>query len=144
MYNIIKNVVQAGNFELSDILKKIDVVWLKGDISDEQRSELIALAQEKATPQNSLNFIKKIEEMDKRIVALEAKLAEGDSSDTESGDVDEGETPSAETYPEFEVGKWYYTGDKITFNGKNYECAAPQGTPCVWNPVDYPPYWKEI
>ena len=75
MYNIIKNVVQAGNFELSDILKKIDVVWLKGDISDEQRSELIALAQEKATPQNSLNLIKKIEEL-KEAVGIKKTIAD--------------------------------------------------------------------
>ncbi len=144
MYSIVKNVAQAGNFELSDMLKKIDVIWLKGNINDEQRSELIALAQEKATPQNSLDLVKKIEELDKRIVALEERLAAGDSSDSESGDVEEGETPSVESYPEFVIGKWYYTGDKITFNGKNYTCTAPSGTPCVWNPDDYPPYWQEI
>ena len=138
MYNIVKDVAQAGNFELSDMLEKINVIWLKGDISYEQRSELIALAQEKATPQNSLDLVKKIEELDKRIVALENKLAAGDSG------VEEGETPSVEKYPEFVIGKWYYTGDKITFNDKNYTCTAPSGTPCVWNPDDYPPYWQEI
>lgn len=143
MYNIIKNVAQTGNFELSDMLKKIDTFWLKGDITEEQRSELIALAQAKATPQNSLDIIKKIGELEKRIAELENKLSASDS-DTESGDTDEGETPSVETYPDFEVGKWYYTGNKITFEGKNYECTAPNGTPCVWNPADYPPYWQEI
>lgn len=138
MYSIVKNVAQAGNFELSDMLKKIDVLWVKGDINDAQRSELIALAQEKATPQNSLDLIKKIEDLDKRIVALENKLAAGDS------DAEEGETPTVESYDEFVIGKWYYTGNRITWEGKNYECTAPAGTPCVWNPDDYPPYWQEI
>lgn len=143
MYGIIKNVAQTGNFELSDMLKKIDIIWLKGEINDKQRSELIELAQNKAKPQNSLDIIKKLEELDKRVVELENKLSANDS-DTESGNVGEVETPSIETYPDFEVGKWYYTGDKITFEDKNYKCTAPQGTPCVWNPVDYPPYWQEI
>lgn len=128
MYDIIKSVIVSGIYELSDILKKIDTIWVQGDISDEQRTELIDLAREKANVQNSVDLAKKIEELDKRVNALE------------QGTPDE----PTEEYPEYVVGKWYYNGDKISYNGKNYVCIAPEGVVCVWNPDEYPAYWEEI
>lgn len=128
MYEIIKSVIISGIYELSDILKKIDTIWVQGDISDEQRTELIDLAREKANVQNSVDLAKKIEELDKRVNALE------------QGSSDE----PTEEYPEYVVGKWYYNGDKISFNGKNYVCIAPEGVVCVWNPDEYPAYWEEV
>lgn len=41
MYSIILSVINAGSFELTDILRKIDTLWLKGDIDDDRRTELI-------------------------------------------------------------------------------------------------------
>ena len=49
-----------------------------------------------------------------------------------------------ESYLEFVAGKWYYTGDRIAFEGKNYECIAPEGVVCVWSPLEYPVYWVKI
>ena len=40
------------------------------------------------------------------------------------------------------VGKWYYNGDKCSFEGVNYVCIAPEGATCVWSPKDYPAYWE--
>lgn len=42
---------------------------------------------------------------------------------------------------EYVVGKWYYRGDKILFNGSSFTCIAPKGVVCVWSPLDYPLYW---
>ena len=141
MYKIIKNVAQEGKFELSDLLKKIDTFWVKGNITDEQRTELQKLAQDKANPQNSVDVLQKLEEMDKRIKTLEAIINAG--NDTEPDVEGEGETPAVEEYPAFVVGKWYYGGDKITFEGNKYICIAPEGSVCVWNPTDYPAYWEK-
>lgn len=41
-------------------------------------------------------------------------------------------------------GKWYYRCDKVTYNGKQYECTVPEGQVCVWSPEAYLTYWKEI
>ena len=38
----------------------------------------------------------------------------------------------------------YHRGDKITFNGKKYECIAPEGVAVVWDPATYPAYWQEV
>ena len=35
----------------------------------------------------------------------------------------------------------YHVGDKITYNGKHYECIFDG---CVWNPDEYPAGWKEV
>ena len=129
MYDIIKSVIVSGVYELSDMLKKIDTVWLQGDISDEQRTELMEMARENANPQNSIDLAKKVEELDKRVKALEEKK-EPDPSEEE-------------VIPEYVVGKWYYKGDKITYNGEVYVCIAPEGVVCTWNPDEYPPYWEK-
>lgn len=137
MYNIIKTVITTGNFELTSILKKIDTVWIESKITDEEKLELILLAQDKANPQHSMDLIKKVEELDKEIKAIKALLA---SNDEEA----DGEEPTEENYEPFVDCKWYYAGDKIAFDGKNYECIAPDGVVCVWSPSAYPTYWKEI
>ena len=41
----------------------------------------------------------------------------------------------------YTAGKWYYRGDKVSFDGKVYTCIAPGGVACVWTPSEYPIYW---
>ena len=131
MYDVIKNVILSGKYELADMLKKIDTIWIQGDITEEEKTELTELARENANTQNSIDVISKLEELDKRVKALEKNKPSEDE-------------PTEEEYPEYVAGKWYYKGDKISFNGKHYECIAPDGAVCTWNPDEYPPYWKEI
>lgn len=53
--------------------------------------------------------------------------------------------PEIVVYPEYvqPLGSHdaYQTGDKISYNGKNYECLIDN---CVWNPTTYPAAWQEI
>lgn len=53
MYEIIKSVIESGQYELNDMLKKINTIWVQSDITDEEKTELITLAQNKANPENS-------------------------------------------------------------------------------------------
>lgn len=132
MYEVIKNVIESKRYELSDILTKIDTIWLQGSITDEQKAELVNMARENANVQNSMDILAKLEELDKRVKALEDAQASTDKEPTDT------------TYPEYEVGKWYYKGDKVTFEGKVYECIAPEGQVCTWSPSEYPAYWEEV
>ena len=140
MYKMVKNVIEQGNFELSDILKKIDTFWVKGNVTEEERTELIELAQIKANPQNSVDIMRKLEELDMRVKEIEKYIRE--SEDTETPDIDTEPEISTVEHPEFEIGKWYYAGDTISFEDKVYTCVAPEGAVCVWSPKDYPMYWK--
>jgi hypothetical protein len=142
MYTITKNVIESGNYELSDMLKKLDTLWVQGSITDAEREELMALAREKANVQNSMDVIAKLEELDKRVKALED--AEKNSDTSESEEETETVEPTEPTYPEYTAGKWYYSGDKVSFGGKVYECIAPEGVVCVWSPSEYSAYWEEL
>ena len=137
MYKITKNVIEMGGFNLTDILRKIDSLWIKGSITDDERADLYNMARFKAKVKDSVDMVAVIADLEARIVALEAKL-EG-AEDVAPEDIEE-----SVSYEEFIVGKWYYTGNRITFEGKNYVCIAPEGTVCVWSPTDYPSYWEEV
>ncbi len=53
MKTIIENVILSGRFELSDMLKKIDTLWIQGELTDKDKDVLFRLVQDKATPENS-------------------------------------------------------------------------------------------
>lgn len=149
MYEIIKNVINSGRFELTDIMKKIDTIWLQGDITDEEKTELIALAREKADPENSYAPLQKqIDNLYEIVGNLDTGLKAVTDRVTklEGGEI-EPEPPSTE-YPEYKqpTGSHdaYYKGDKVTFKGKKYICIAPDDYAVVWNPEEYPAYWQLV
>lgn len=135
MYETIKSIIEMGDYDLSWIILNIKKNCSRGDLTNEQEKELIALAQEKA--EVSFEEKEKIEDLDKRLTELEKRvnlIEEGEPQ----------EPPVEEDYPEYVVGKWYYNGDKVTFGGEKYTCIAPAGQVCVWSPTDYPVYWQKV
>lgn len=142
MYEIVKNVIQSGRYELSDMLKKIDVIWLRGDLDDSQKTELVSLAQSNADPENSYASVQKqidnlytnIGEMGQAILDLTNRV-----TTLEGGKVPE--VPEEE-WPEWKAPTGahdaYKVGDKITFKGKHYICKM---NGCVWSPEVYPDGW---
>lgn len=139
MFDVILSVINTGIFELSDILVKIDILWLKGDVDDDQRTELIDAAREKADP--SASYAPLQEQVDKLADDLAALVARVTA--LEGG----GEEP-AEEYPAYVqptgAHDAYHKGDKVTYNGTKYTCIAPEGVACVWNPDAYPAYWQAV
>lgn len=127
MKNIFDNVIEQGNFDLADVLAKIEKYHIEGRLSDLDKDELIRKARYKANPFYRTDIVAKLLELEERVRKLE-----------------HGETPDApsEGYPEYVAGKWYYAGDKISYGGKNYVCVAPDGAVCTWNPDEYPSYWN--
>lgn len=128
MYEIVKNVIFSGRYDLSALLCKIDTLWVQGDLTDEQKTELVSLAQEHADASGSVSILRKLEELDLRVTALEQRET----------------TQTPEEYPEYVIGKWYYNGDKITCDGDKYVCIAPEGQVCTWSPFEYPAYWEKV
>lgn len=129
-----KNVfIEAMNevFDLSAMLAKIDYHHIRGNLTDAEREELYALARTKANPMGGVDIMAKLQDHEARIKALEENRG---SAEDNSG---------AEVIPEYQVGKWYYAGDKVTFSGAAYICIAPEGAVCTWSPAEHPAYWKE-
>ena len=45
MYDDIVKVIQAGGYNLADLLHRIDVIYISGKLTDEQREQLYTLAR---------------------------------------------------------------------------------------------------
>lgn len=132
MYEIFKNILNGKDYELVDILNKIDEYYIKSKLSKEEKEELEDEARQNAIPENSYADLQtQIDKLAERISVLEAKIN------------DDGE--STEEYPEFVQPSGahdaYHVGDKITYNGKHYECIY---NGCVWTPDAYPAGWKLV
>ena len=53
MYEIIKNEILKGNYELKDILYKINRIWIENAITEKEKEELEQIARENAEASNS-------------------------------------------------------------------------------------------
>lgn len=139
MYEIFKNALK-GDYELVDMLNKIAEYYIKGNLSKEEKEELEEDARTNANPVNSYVPLKEqLNEAFERIKSLEGRVSilEGNNPEEPSEPVEE--------YPEYVkptgAHDAYNIGDKITYNGKHYECIFDE---CVWNPDEYPQGWKEF
>ena len=76
MYDIVKSVILSKDYELKDMLKKINTIWLQGDLTDEQYNELLELARTNADTTHSVDVMKKLNDLEKRVSMLEHKLGD--------------------------------------------------------------------
>ena len=130
MKKLFENVIARGGYDLGVMLKKIDSYHVEGKLTDDEKDELYAQARAGAKTEASVDVLAKLEELEARVRVLE----EGGGSSGSGADEPEAYVP----------GKWYYAGDRVTFEGKRYACIAPQGVVCVWSPGEYPAYWEVL
>jgi hypothetical protein len=136
VYQIIKDVLTSGRYELADMLTKIDTIWLQGDLDDDQRTELVQLARTNADPEQSYAPISaQLTALADRIKALETRVTalEGDSTEPEPEEWPAWVQPTG-------AHDAYNTGDKVTFEGRHY-ISRIDGN--VWSPAVYPDGWEE-
>ena len=158
MYEIFKSVITSKSYNLEQVIKKINTRWVEDTLTEEQREELIALAQTNADPsQSNAPLQKQIEEISKKQIALEDTVEKLSATvqkikeTVESGGtvVPDPEPPVTEEYPAWEPYNGippvpYQVGSKVTHNGKKWESMIPNN---VWEPgafgVDQN-IWKEV
>lgn len=138
MYQIIHDVITSKRYELNDILTKIDTIWVQGDLTEDERDELMELARTNADPEQSYAPLQaQIDQAFAAIKALEARVAA-----LEAGESPE-PAPEPDEWPEYVqptgAHDAYQTGDKVTWNGKHY-ISKMDGN--VWNPDAYPAGWE--
>lgn len=140
------------------MIKKINIRWVEDILTEEQREELITMAQTNADPnQSNAPLQKQIEEISKKQIALEdtveklRAMVQKIKETVESGGtvVPDPEPPITEEYPAWEPYNGippvpYQVGSKVTHNGKKWESMVPNN---VWEPgafgVDQN-IWKEV
>ena len=147
LYGIIKQVIESKDYKLSEITGRIEKRCFEGRISEEERDELLAMAnqnasadKEKAAMQNQIDALFGIVGE----LALEIKaLKEGAGKTPE-------ETPEeTEEYPQWQ--RWngidkipYQTDSKVTHNGVKYISMVDNN---IWEPGApgvYENIWKKV
>ena len=137
MYDVFVSVINKGGYKLDEMLERIKLYAAEGKLTIEEMEALEKLAREKASVKGETDVFAKLEDLESRVRALEAKHA--DTEDEPPTD-ENGDTIIADYVP----GRWYYAGDVVMWNGEAYVCVAPEGVVCVWSPTDHPSYWEKM
>lgn len=151
MFDIIKNVIQSGRYELADILKKIDTTWIQGDVTDDEKDTLVELARTNATP--DMGYMK----LEERVQSLEGAMSEAsrvifilqEQVERLGAEPIDPPEPSDDEYPDWHqptgAHDAYYKDDKMTYtDGKKYICIAPDGYGVTYGPDMLPDMWQLV
>lgn len=140
MKELFINVINNGDYSLRDMLKKINLSYIKSELTDDEKVELEEMARNNAKAINDYAPIEeRLEDAFRRIEALENKVKALEG--TETDEPVEGE----EEYPPFKqpLGGHdsYMIGDKCSENGKKYVSLIDGNN---WSPSVYPQGWEEV
>ena len=127
IYKIMTDVLHSGNFDLGEKLESIQYYQVHGELTIEQMEELISLARENAQPQYDPE--NDISQLLDRLHALEERVAKLEGTEV------------MEKYPEYEVDRWYFSGEGVTFEGTKYTCIAKK---TKFSPAEKPKDWQEV
>lgn len=154
MFDEVKKYIEGGEYELADILHRIDILYVGASLTDDEREQLIEMARENANPANSLDPIEsRVEKIEVFVAELKATVeanAEGMAVVKEvleklGQQVVVPEPEPADEWPEYVQPSGahdaYKVGDQVTFSGKRYTCKMDG---CVWDPVTYPTAWEYV
>ena len=154
MFKTFENVIKNIDFDLRDMLDKIDEKYIENRLTKEEKLQLEEMARASAKAVNSYEDIqKRIDEVSEKLDLLEETVnanAKGmsalkDTIEKMGGSITEPTPEPVEEYPEYVqptgAHDAYKIGDKITFEGDKYECLMDN---CVWSPIEYPNAWKKV
>lgn len=138
METIIRDTINTGRFNLTELIRKINKLYVEDVLTDAQRDELIAQAQSHADPHQSYGkwqdaidgIMENIRALTERVTALDG----GASS-----------PPPEDEYPPYTQRYGhnpYQVGDKMTYtDGKRYINKQPNN---VYPPDVMPSYWELV
>lgn len=74
MYEIIKNYIKTETYNLEELTRKIDKMFIEDKLTEAERDELILLATENARDSAQVDLFNKIVDLEHRIVVLESAM----------------------------------------------------------------------
>lgn len=141
MYEVVKTLIEAGGFDLTDMCSRIEVLFARGQLSEEDSAKLTEMAREHAEMEAVYP------ELSARVTELETwrRDVEARLKDLEGT----GEPEPEDEYPEWHkptgANNAYYTGNKMTYtDGKKYVCIAPEGYGVTYGPDVLPDMWQLV
>lgn len=140
IYNAFTRAIKAAPHDLDKHLTRITAYHIDGALTDAEREELITLARQQAQPQ--LELAAEVQQLWASVGELRKELAAIKAGGGVQDGVDELDIPEY-TQPTG-AHDAYYAGAVVRWQGKVYECVAPEGVACVWSPEVMPGYWAEV
>ena len=132
MKTIFESVIARGNYNLTDLLSKIDGYHVEGKLSDDDRDELYAKARAGALDALGYDVKAEIDALWAAVRALHGNVSGSDTQDPHA---------PAEFVQPTGAHDAYNLGDHVTFSGRVYESIINGN---VWSPDVYPDGWTEI
>lgn len=125
IYDILKGVIESGEYRLSDMTGRIDTVWAEGKLTDAQRTEMHALTQSRLTTDSEAPALAA------QVATLTARMADMEARLTAlEGGGEEEEWPAWEPWDG--VSDRYKQGAQVAHNGYHWRSIfAGQN---VWEP----------
>ena len=128
MRNLISGQIERGEFNLTDIIERINYLYAAGELSADDREYLINKAREKAVENVAIDAKKEILGLWATVQKLQRQV-EGTKRDG---------------WPEFKqptgYSDAYLEGDRVTWNGEHYICLMDN---CLCDPDTYPAGWRK-
>ena len=147
MFDFIKNIIEKGNFELKDIIYKINKMYIENHLTEEQKQELEGLARERANPENSYaETNKQFEAIWKALKDLQKEVESLKNQETQNptDKPTQDEEIITPEYPEWvqPIGSHdaYNIGDIVNYNGRLVQSTIDNN---VWSPDVYPQGWED-
>lgn len=145
MYSIIKSTIEREQYDLSDLLTKINTLWVQSTITDEQRTELVSSAQAHAKAENSYAPVQKqIDTLAAALAALTERVTAIEQGTPHEPPAEPDEWPEWTMWNGVPPIKWQ-NGSKCTHNGQKYisrvdnnicEPGALGISSTIWEPVE--------
>ena len=135
MYDEIWSIIQGGDYRLEELSYKIDVLWLAGQLTKDQRDNLRALAQEQAKPDSERPALEaRLETLAAQLAALTDRVAALEQGGT--GEEPGGGGQEEPDYPDWQpwdgISKDYQYGAIVRHNGQLWQ--SPFRGQNVWEP----------
>jgi len=71
IYECLHDVINRGDYNVPDMEHKIDLMFIEGKLTEEQKEELFALTATNANDAQQIDVVQKLKELEDRIFALE-------------------------------------------------------------------------
>ena len=132
MFETLRQLISVGGYRLDDMILRIDTMYASGRLDDDERAQLIDLAQTNADQDVFLPSLKeRVSALEQRVSTLENA---GDASPVGDDVVPEWVRPTSKD-------TMYNKGDLVMFNGKKWQClknnvsTSPEEDSSRWSEV---------
>ena len=142
MRDTIMAAIMQKDYDLKEMLGKIDRFYVAGKISETEYDELCEAARTTAKEAAGVDAKQEIELLWAAVHALEQTVAALQSGNTGGGTGETGETTVPDWHQPTGAHDAYNTGDLMRWtDGKVYRCTM---NGCVWAPDVYPAAWEAV